>query len=208
MRRNTSDAVGRAARPPLPHGGQPPIVVLEDDMTLLNMLADAAKRIAEGLGVLDKLKARWVNAPAEAREKLADNLEAVHHFYETFDDTLGEFLQIDPAAKPRILREKLQPFRTAKVDARLANARFHCHEIAHTYTNHLKGWFSKETGLLTSEERNTLQRLFLSDLGEADDALISHIQELSRWMREVALQIEQLASTQQIDAAGEVLEET
>lgn len=174
---------------------------------MLTMLADACKRIAEGLGVFDKLKAKWANAPEAAREKLASDLEAVHDFYETFDDTLGEFLQIDAAAKPRVLREKLQPFRTAKTEARLADARFHCHEIAHTYDTHLRGWFSSETGLLSAAERDALQRLFVHDLGSADDALINHIHELSKWMREVAQQVEQLASEQRVDAAETLLEE-
>jgi hypothetical protein len=163
------------------------------------------KDIAERLGILEKLKSRWANQPAAARDQLAQCLGHVQDFYETVESTVGELFAIDLRRPLLKVEVDLDRVTTPRLKVRLEDARFHCTEILRVYHDLLRGWFSAETGLLSDADRHELNELFVYDLGDSDAWMMAKIKDLVESLADLAEQLRTLVGRGAIDDAERLL---
>ena len=157
--------------------------------------------LADKLGVIQAVKGKLLRQPDVAADELVLVLDELSKIFITIEAELVRYLSVgfDPAEANADERAALLALEGGQLDARVAEARGHCHKIQNIYSKHLRRWFFS---VLNPNEAQLLEEVF-NDLNNADGGFILVLNNLVAWLTERATETLDSADNGDFNAANQ-----
>lgn len=162
----------------------------------IGFLAD----MVDKLGVIQAVKGKLLRQPDPAAERLSVALQEISKVFLAIDAELVRYLSLhfDPADDLVDERAVLLSLEGGALQARLAEARGHCHKIGNIYVRYLSQWFHR---VLTPSEAEMLNTLF-TELGNVDMGMLQVLDELAAWLSSQVTEALNLVDAGKLDEAN------
>jgi hypothetical protein len=158
-------------------------------------------KLAEELGVLQKIKVLFVAEYNEAARRLADVLGELEKNYTAIDDELERFvgLSFGPPDTDVDADRKLKPFERAEVERRMHDARGHCSRIKNIYDVYLKEKLGRL--LYDDTKRYEVTNLFV-EMMDMDGKMSAAITDLADVLSMQFTKLQRLVKDRKFDDAN------
>ena len=162
--------------------------------------------VADKLGLIQAVKAKFVKQPDLAADKLIIVLEEISKIHELIEVELTKYLGLwfDPENIQSVKEKRviLLEFEGDKVKSRVETARGSCKLIQTIHNRYLNPWFQR---VLTFDEEQPMMRSLFKSLDEYDGAMIDAIENLAKWLSSKAKITLDLVDDNKIDDANEFI---
>ncbi len=159
--------------------------------------------LTEKLGIIQAVKGKLLRQPDEAADKLVLILDELSKIYTTIEAELVRYLSLnfDPQENLAEERAVLLTLESGQLEARVAEARGHCHKIGNIYWKYLQRWFQR---VLKPDEAQQLESVFM-DLSNADTGMVLVLDQLVQWLAPHATDTLDLVDAGHLDEANQRL---
>lgn len=166
------------------------------------MLSSIISTANDIIALFSTAKNKLLDNPEEASAKLADVLGELTLILDFIEKEMVRYLQIIflPDKSNFIeCRSTLLYLESGYTSVKGYEARGHCHKIMNIYKKYLNRWFST---VLDGNDAMQIEAAF-DKMNSADDGMIDGINEITKWLKNEADTILQMADAEQLEAANQ-----
>jgi len=159
-------------------------------------------KIAQKLGLFEKIKDKLIRHPDPAAEKLAIVLGEISKIYNSLDFHLNNYLCIwfDETDNINISenRKILLRLEAGKLEVQMEESRGHCAKITTIYKRFLSPWFAK---VFNTAKQMEIRQIF-EGLWDMDYIMIDAIKKVAKWLSDQADEVLMLVDQSNYDDAN------